>query len=104
MYRLHPECQVPPTDLPKGGIVRSDRTHFPGGKETGHPLNRSSASDVVPDKQPERGPPNGVHRGDEGQKEAQSVGAGIRRMSRPVWNLGDGLEQLSYAATSFSGQ
>jgi len=26
------------------------------------------------------------------------------RMSRPVWNLGDGLEQLSYAATSFSGQ
>ncbi len=28
----------------------------------------------------------------------------VRRMSRPVWNLGDGLEQLSYAATSFSGQ
>ncbi len=28
----------------------------------------------------------------------------LRRMSRPVWNLGDGLEQLSYAATSFSGQ
>ena len=28
----------------------------------------------------------------------------VLRMSRPVWNLGDGLEQLSYAATSFSGQ
>jgi len=28
----------------------------------------------------------------------------LTRMSRPVWNLGDGLEQLSYAATSFSGQ
>jgi len=32
------------------------------------------------------------------------VAGRLRRMSRPVWNLGDGLEQLSYAATSFSGQ
>jgi hypothetical protein len=26
-----------------------------------------------------------------------------KRMSRPAWNLGDGPEHLSYAATSFSG-
>jgi len=29
--------------------------------------------------------------------------AGIWRMSRPAWNLGDGPEQLSYAATSSFG-
>jgi hypothetical protein len=27
----------------------------------------------------------------------------VRRMSRPAWNLGDGPEQLSYAATSSLG-
>jgi hypothetical protein len=31
------------------------------------------------------------------------VSGSRRRMSRPAWNLGDGPEQLSYAATSSFG-
>jgi len=40
------------------------------------------------------------------EKNAEDVKSGAGqylRMSRPVWNLGDDPEQLSYAATSFSG-
>ena len=41
-----------------------------------------------------------IRKPDESEK---PQGKGKWRMSRPAWNLGDGPEQVSYAATSLFG-